>query len=92
MRVEKSELTNAQKQDQVRQRIAKASVDPDKYEYIPAKEQNDHVKANEFQRVAIYARVSTDNPMQTTSFELQQPQFRYFHRYNYKRAESVKNS
>ena len=38
MRVEKSELTNAQKQDQVRQRIAKASVDPDKYEYIPAKE------------------------------------------------------
>lgn len=72
MRVEKSELTNAQKQDQVRQRIAKASVDPDKYEYIPAKEQNDHVKANEFQRVAIYARVSTDNPMQTTSFDLQQ--------------------
>lgn len=72
MRVEKSELTNAQKQERVRQRISQASVDPEKYEYIPAKEQNDHVKANEFQRVAIYARVSTDNPMQTTSFELQQ--------------------
>ena len=72
MRVEKSELTNTQKQERVRQRISQASVDPEKYEYIPAKEQNDHVKANEFQRVAIYARVSTDNPKQTTSFELQQ--------------------
>ena len=70
--MEKTELTNAQKQNRVRQRISQASIDPDKYEYIPAKEQNDHVKANEFQRVAIYARVSTDNPMQTTSFELQQ--------------------
>ena len=70
--VEKTELTNAQKQERVRQRISQAYVDPDKYEYIPAKEQNDHVKADQFQRVAIYARVSTDNPMQTSSFELQQ--------------------
>ena len=70
--MEKTELTNAQKQNQVRQRITQAYVDPDKYEYFPAKEQNDHVKADQFQRVAIYARVSTDNPMQTTSFELQQ--------------------
>lgn len=30
------------------------------------------MKADQYQRVAIYARVSTDNPMQTTSFELQQ--------------------
>ena len=71
-RVEKTELTNAQKQNRVRQRISQASIDPDKYEYIPAKEQNEHVKADQYQRVAIYARVSTDNPMQTTSFELQQ--------------------
>lgn len=70
--MEKTELTNAQKQNQVRQRITQAYVDPDKYEYFPAKEQNDHVKADQYQRVAIYARVSTDNPMQTTSFELQQ--------------------
>ena len=70
--MEKTELTNAQKQNRVRQRITQASIDPDKYEYIPAKEQNDHVKADQYQRVAIYARVSTDNPMQTTSFELQQ--------------------
>lgn len=72
MRVEKPELTKAQKQNRVRQRISQASIDPDKYEYFPAKEQNDHVKADEYQRVAIYARVSTDNPMQTSSFELQQ--------------------
>ena len=70
--MEKTELTNAQKQNRVRQRISKVSIDPDKYEYIPAKEQNDHVKADQYQQVAIYARVSTDNPMQTTSFELQQ--------------------
>ena len=68
--MEKTERTNAQKQNRVRQRISKASIDPDKYEYIPAKEQNDHVKADQYQQVAIYARVSTDNPMQTTSFEL----------------------
>ncbi|MCI6935582.1 MAG: recombinase family protein [Clostridiales bacterium] len=70
--MDKTELTNTQKQERVRQRISRASIDPDKYEYIPAKEQNDHVKADEVQRVAIYARVSTDNPMQTSSFELQQ--------------------
>ena len=35
--VEKTELTNAQKQNRVRQRISQASIDPDKYEYIPAK-------------------------------------------------------
>lgn len=70
--MEKTELTNAQNQNRVRQRISQASIDPDKYEYIPAKEQNDHVKADQYQQVAIYARVSTDNPMQTTSFELQQ--------------------
>ena len=70
--MDKTELTNTQKQERVRQRISRASIDPDKYEYIPAKEQNDHIKADEVQRVAIYARVSTDNPMQTSSFELQQ--------------------
>lgn len=61
--MEKTELTNAQNQNRVRQRISQASIDPDKYEYIPAKEQNDHVKADQYQQVAIYARVSTDNPI-----------------------------
>ena len=46
--MEKTELTNAQKQNRVRQRISQASIDPDKYEYIPAKEQNDHVKADQY--------------------------------------------
>lgn len=72
MHVGKTELTNAQMQNRNRKRFSQARVDPDKYEYFPAKEQNDHVKADEFQRVAIYARVSTDNPMQTSSYELQQ--------------------
>ena len=51
--MEKTELTNAQNQNRVRQRISQASIDPDKYEYIPAKEQNDHVKADQYQQVAI---------------------------------------
>lgn len=64
------EWTREQQTERVRRRI-RAAVDPDRYHYTPAKEnQYDYIK-NE-QRVAIYARVSTLNPMQTSSFELQQ--------------------
>ena len=46
------------------------ATDPDSYDYRP--ETVNYVKDDEFQRVRIYARVSTDNPEQTSSFELQQ--------------------
>ena len=65
------EQTKQQQRDRVRQRI-RAAVDPENYEYTPEKHQTDHVRADEFQRVAIYARVSTNDPTQTSSFELQQ--------------------
>ena len=65
------EQTKQQQRDRVRQRI-RAAVDPESYEYTPEKHQTDHVRADEFQRVAIYARVSTNDPNQTSSFELQQ--------------------
>ena len=65
------EQTKQQQRERVRQRI-RAAVDPEHYEYTPEKHQSDHVKADEFQRVAIYARVSTNDPTQTSSFELQQ--------------------
>lgn len=65
------EMTREQQRERVRRRV-RSAMDPDRYEYTPEKERTDHVKGDEFQRVAIYARVSTDDPAQTTSFELQQ--------------------
>ena len=38
----------------------------------------DHFKSDEYQRVAVYARVSTDDVRQTTSFELQQAYYEEF--------------
>ena len=66
-----SVATNEQKKERVRRRV-RAATDPENYKYTPEKEKTDYVKSDEFQRVAIYARVSTDDPAQTSSFELQQ--------------------
>ena len=63
--------TSEQQKDRVRRRI-RAAVDPDSYVYTPAKENHEHADTERFMRVAIYARVSTLNPLQTTSYELQQ--------------------
>lgn len=49
-----------------------ATIDEDNYEYIPAAKQTDYYDNDVHQRVAIYARVSTGDQRQTTSFELQQ--------------------
>ena len=65
------EWTREQQTERVRRRI-RAAVDPDNYHYTPAKENNEYAKIDEYLRVAIYARVSTLNPQQTSSFELQQ--------------------
>lgn len=46
-------------------------IDAENYEYIPAKKQRDYYDTDVYQRVAVYARVSTDDERQTTSFELQ---------------------
>ena len=67
----KQEWTHEQQRDHVRQRI-RAAVDPDSYMYTPAKEKSEYAKTDEFQRVGIYARVSTMNAGQTSSYELQQ--------------------
>ena len=65
------EWTREQQTERVRRRI-RAAVDPDSYTYTPPKENNEYAKTNDYQRVAIYARVSTLNPNQTSSYELQQ--------------------
>ena len=63
--------TNEQKKEKTRKRIWTAT-DPDRYKYTPAKNHDNYPKTDEYQRVGIYARVSTLNPEQTSSYELQQ--------------------
>ena len=48
-----------------------ADFDRTKYEYRPASIQLDSFREDDYQRVAVYARVSTDDVSQTSSFELQ---------------------
>lgn len=56
--------------EKVRRRM-RVTVDPDNYEYIPAKKPADFYDTEIPQRVAVYVRVSTDDVRQTTSYELQ---------------------
>ena len=46
-------------------------VSPDELEKIPAIEEKNIFEDDVHMRVAVYARVSTDDPRQTSSFELQ---------------------
>ena len=62
--------SRAEQKEKVRRRM-RATVDPDNYEYIPAKKQTDYYDNDVPQRVGIYVRVSTDDIRQTTSYELQ---------------------
>jgi len=63
--------------ERIRKRIH-VSVDPDNYEYFPAKKQIDYYDNDVAQRVAIYVRVSTDDVKQTTSYELQKKYYEDF--------------
>lgn len=64
------EWTREQQTERVRRRI-RAAVDPDSYHYTPGKENREYADIDEYLRVAIYVRVSTLDPKQTSSFELQ---------------------
>jgi len=55
-----------------------AEVDPNNYAFIPAKKQIDYYDNDVPQRVAVYARVSTDNIQQTSSYELQKKYYEEF--------------
>ena len=59
-----------QSREKQRQRMH-VQIDEENYEYIPAQKQRDYYDTDLHQRVAVYARVSTDDERQTTSFELQ---------------------
>lgn len=66
-----------QQKEKVRKRM-NAKVDPENYEYIPAKKPIDYYDTEIPQRVAIYVRVSTDDIKQTTSYELQKKYYEDF--------------
>lgn len=63
-----SNLSKKQQKDIIRERYK--GVDPDILEVIPAKKKADFYD-DEPRRVAVYVRVSTDDPRQTSSYELQ---------------------
>lgn len=65
---EKLSSTAAQK-EKIRQRYR--GVNSDKLDVIPAIPQTNFYEDQREKRVAVYARVSTDDPRQTSSYELQ---------------------
>ena len=67
----------AERKERVRRRI-NTKVDPENYEFIPAKKPIDYDDNDIRQRVAVYARVSTDNVQQTSSYELQKKYYEDF--------------
>lgn len=67
----------AERKERVRWRI-NTKVDPENYEFIPAKKPIDYYDNDIRQRVAVYARVSTDNVQQTSSYELQKKYYEDF--------------
>ena len=66
-----------QKKARIRRKY-RVEVDPDNYEYIPAKKPIDYWDEDINQRVGIYVRVSTGNVQQTTSYELQKKYYEDF--------------
>ena len=70
-------LTKEQQRERTRKRV-KLQFDDSKHEYFPGIEQPDYYNNEVFQQVAIYVRVSTDDPRQTTSFELQKQYYDEF--------------
>jgi len=67
---EKKRQKRIEAKERARRRMH-AEIDENNYEYIPADKQIDYYDDDVPQRVAIYARVSTGDERQTTSFELQ---------------------
>ena len=63
--------TREQSREMARIRVNRA-YSPANHQYFPAKEESSTVGWDDYLRVGIYVRVSTTDPMQTTSFELQQ--------------------
>lgn len=66
---ESRNATNEQTKEKIRERYK--GVSEDILDVIPATPKDDFYKSDVTKRVAVYARVSTDDPNQTSSYELQ---------------------
>ena len=62
-------LTVEEQKEKIRQRYK--GVNPDELDFIPATPTENFYEDTTEKRVAVYARVSTDDPRQTSSYELQ---------------------
>ena len=60
---------NEQKKERIRERYK--GISEDNLDVIPAIPQDSFYDESKKKRVAVYARVSTDDPSQTSSYELQ---------------------
>lgn len=70
-------VSKAQTKERIRQRV-RVQIDESNYEYFPETRNTDRYDNDVYQRVAVYARVSTDDPRQTTSYELQKRYYQEF--------------
>ncbi|MBQ9232922.1 MAG: recombinase family protein [Lachnospiraceae bacterium] len=68
--------TKIEKKDQIRKRYK--GIDSSLLDVIPAKPKEDIHDPNTIKRVAVYARVSTGDPNQTSSYELQKNHYSDF--------------
>ena len=69
-------VSKAQVKERMKQR--RVHIDESNYEYFPETIVTDHYDNDVYQRVAVYVRVSTDDPRQTTSYELQKQYYEEF--------------
>ena len=66
-----SEAKTSKAEEKARIREKYKGLDPSKLDVIPAIKPADFYNDKSTKRVAVYARVSTDDPNQTSSYELQ---------------------
>ena len=69
MKENEEKLSRSEQKERIRQRYR--GVDIEELEVIPALPKEELYDENKEKRVAVYARVSTDDPRQTSSYELQ---------------------
>ena len=69
--------TNEEQKERIRQRV-RVQIDEENYQFFPERKDPDYYDNDVSQRVGVYVRVSTDDPRQTTSYELQKKYYEDF--------------
>lgn len=69
--------SNAEQKERIRQRV-RVQIDEENYQFFPERKDLDYYDNDVNQRVGVYVRVSTDDPRQTTSYELQKKYYEDF--------------